>query len=54
MNNDDYFKTHLGEISQEEDIWLHALIFHNDRIAHLDQMGHDDDRFRFPHPIQGG
>lgn len=54
VNNDDYFKAHLGEISQEEDIWLHALIFHNDRIARLDQIVHDGDNFKFLHPLQGG
>ena len=54
VNSDAHFKMHLGEISQEEDIRLHALILHNDHIARLDQSVHDGDRFNFLHPLQGG
>lgn len=41
----------LEKIPREEDIWIHALIFYNDCMAHLDQMVHDGDIFKLLHPV---
>jgi sulfur carrier protein ThiS len=54
VSGNDNFKTYLGEISQEEDLRLRALVLHNEQVARLDQDVQDGDFLSFLHPLQGG
>ena len=54
VRKDDHLKKHLGDMTQEEDVRLHALITHNDHLARLDKIIQDGDRFNLLQPLQGG
>jgi len=54
VRSNDRFKTYLGEVAEEEETRLRALIIHNDHIASLDEVVSDGDSLKFLHPLQGG
>jgi len=54
VRKDDHIKKHLGDMTREEDVRLHALITHNDHLARLDKIIQDGDRFNLLQPLQGG
>ncbi len=54
VRSNDQFKTYLGEVAEEEQTRLRALIIHNDHIATLDEVVSDGDSLKFLHPLQGG
>ncbi len=54
VSSHDQFKTYLGEVAEEEETRLRALIIHNEHIARLDEVVRDGDSLKFLHPLQGG